>query len=830
MLPGLESFVSSTRSLGSVTFLPRSRAEHGSARRTVRQRAMRYLLLTALLVALAAPGVASAWVTSIGGVPDPDKNANRAQHVTVDPFGHVVAAGGLRNAGASGSSDFDFAVAKFDGVSGAEIWRRSLTGTSTLQKYDEAFQVATDPSGDVIAVGVIENAGTANDFAVVKLSGVTGAELWRTYVEGTNGGFVSGEGRAVVVDAAGNAYVAGQWTNATTSTDLAVAKLSGATGQVLWQYSRSGTSGSAAEYARSIRLTSDGAVVAGGLLTRPGTGDDIAVVKLNATTGSEIWVREIDRQGRQDFLLDLATSPGGDVAVSGYAEALVGSTIVLSMYAARIDGSSGAVEWQYYGDGNHAPPGCASLSDCRAMGWSVTFDGADDVFVAGFLSNVGTRADFAVVKLQGGSGTELWRNTFDGGANQSAEGAKGVRVNAAGDAIVGGTILPNNGPTGEFWTFAVGRFRGTDGQRLWLTQINGSRFEIEEVKALALDGVGNPVAAGSTSVASQNERFTVAKLFGVDGSLIVPGCGNGIVDGGEQCDDGNQAAGDCCSPTCQVEASGTICRTAASACDAVESCDGVSSTCPSDFVLPSGALCRPSTGVCDLDEMCDGVGAACPGEASPPDQDSDGVCDDGDLCPAAFDPAQEDGDADGLGNACDPCTTGATVTKPFVKLTKFGTGPGDDTITFKGTFSLPTPAILEPHVVGVRVLLVDGNGATVQDVSVPAGLFNPITRTGWKPNPTGTSWTFLSPTLVDGLVRKVSIKTSTGTPQVIKFSLVGSKGAFAVGPPPVLPLAATFVIDAPVAASGRCGEAVFPGPRPLPSCGFNPSGSTLLCR
>ena len=31
-------------------------------------------------------------------------------------------------------------------------------------------------------------------------------------------------------------------------------------------------------------------------------------------------------------------------------------------------------------------------------------------------------------------------------------------------------------------------------------------------------------------------------------------CGNGILDGGEQCDDGNTISGDCCSSTCQIEA------------------------------------------------------------------------------------------------------------------------------------------------------------------------------------------------------------------------------------------------------------------------------------
>lgn len=41
-----------------------------------------------------------------------------------------------------------------------------------------------------------------------------------------------------------------------------------------------------------------------------------------------------------------------------------------------------------------------------------------------------------------------------------------------------------------------------------------------------------------------------------------PTCGDGIVDGpGEQCDDGNNTNGDCCSSTCQNEADGNSCQT-----------------------------------------------------------------------------------------------------------------------------------------------------------------------------------------------------------------------------------------------------------------------------
>ena len=53
----------------------------------------------------------------------------------------------------------------------------------------------------------------------------------------------------------------------------------------------------------------------------------------------------------------------------------------------------------------------------------------------------------------------------------------------------------------------------------------------------------------------------------------------------------------------------------------------------------------------------DGLGDACdlsPADADK-DHDQDGVCGDIDLCPLAADPDQLDSDEDGLGDACDIC-------------------------------------------------------------------------------------------------------------------------------------------------------------------------------
>ena len=51
------------------------------------------------------------------------------------------------------------------------------------------------------------------------------------------------------------------------------------------------------------------------------------------------------------------------------------------------------------------------------------------------------------------------------------------------------------------------------------------------------------------------------RLNGALAALLVLGtaraafavCGDGVLDPGEQCDDHNTVAGDCCSPTCQIE-------------------------------------------------------------------------------------------------------------------------------------------------------------------------------------------------------------------------------------------------------------------------------------
>ena len=69
-------------------------------------------------------------------------------------------------------------------------------------------------------------------------------------------------------------------------------------------------------------------------------------------------------------------------------------------------------------------------------------------------------------------------------------------------------------------------------------------------------------------------------------------CGDGVLDAGEACDDGNQLDGDCCSSACTFEAAGSVCDDA-SACTETDVCDG-------------GGSCTGALVVCDNGLFCDG--------------------------------------------------------------------------------------------------------------------------------------------------------------------------------------------------------------------------------
>eukprot|EP00931_Biecheleriopsis_adriatica_P053105 TRINITY_DN31029_c0_g1_i3.p1 TRINITY_DN31029_c0_g1~~TRINITY_DN31029_c0_g1_i3.p1 ORF type:complete len:844 (+),score=140.85 TRINITY_DN31029_c0_g1_i3:270-2534(+) len=103
---------------------------------------------------------------------------------------------------------------------------------------------------------------------------------------------------------------------------------------------------------------------------------------------------------------------------------------------------------------------------------------------------------------------------------------------------------------------------------------------------------------------------------------VVPTCGNGGIDFGEQCDCGSSddpccdcstcqlksgkacsSHEPCCDASCNFKAKDTVCRAASNSCDVPEVCSGSSGTCPSDVGKPWGTVCTDTDG---MDSTCYG--------------------------------------------------------------------------------------------------------------------------------------------------------------------------------------------------------------------------------
>jgi len=174
-------------------------------------------------------------------------------------------------------------------------------------------------------------------------------------------------------------------------------------------------------------------------------------------------------------------------------------------------------------------------------------------------------------------------------------------------------------------------------------------------------------------------------------------------------------------------------------------------------------------------------------------------------------------------NVCADATAPGPMTRSKLTIRKLNTPPGDDKLTFTGQLSLSSPfsPALDPLTNGVRLLL-EGTAGSLLDAVVPGGAHDGSTRKGWKVNRSGTKWTYQDKTATpaDGIAKVVIQDRSAATPGLVKFTVNGKAGSYAVAPDD-LPVTARLILAPPGA---KCGDTSFS------SCAFNSAGSTLKCK
>jgi PQQ-like domain len=306
-----------------------------------------------------------------------------ARAVAVDPAGDVLVAGGLQNTDAQGDYGA-LTVAKLDGTDGTERWRFSLPGPL------HSDVLAVDSHGDAVAAGFVSGAPlyptaiTPAAVAVVKIAGSTGVLLWRRNLD------VAWDTKAVTVDASGDVFLAVR-TAGLSDTNFAVIKLAGTTGEPIWLARESGIRGEAFR----VLVGPSGAIYAAGSASDSeyDAGRIFTVVRLDTGTGQHLWSYQVRRKRGGSLAQALLLAPSGTLIAGGYA---TGSRTCTDGLAIGLDPATGAWLWSRTVDGTLTTQSCNSdceMGDCGVADndqiTAVAVDPVGRLIVAGSWVNRG---------------------------------------------------------------------------------------------------------------------------------------------------------------------------------------------------------------------------------------------------------------------------------------------------------------------------------------------------------------------------------------------------------------------------------------------------------
>ena len=317
--------------------------------------------------------------------------------------------------------------------------------------------------------------------------------------------------------------------------------------------------------------------------------------------------------------------------------------------------------------------------------------------------------------------------TFDHGASFNVTATGGVAVSAGatyrdvgtGDLTLGAGLANAGAVQINGVTTACGEadsilIRSTGGQRAWT---GTGTFSLQDVDVQNQGGSAAITVFSGTNTGGNGVNWVFVGCPAV--------CGNGIVEGAEQCD-----GTACCTAACTYQAEFAACGSSdATACNAADSCNATGSCV--DRKDAAGSICLAGSGACDPNDVCDGtsnacapvfaaVGAAC-GDSSDTECTNPDSCDGSGAC-------QVNNAADGstcgdAGAECtnqDTCSAGACTDNGFKAATTACGSQADTACDNPNTCSGNSAACLD-NFEAVTVACGDAEGACTNADSCDGG-------------------------------------------------------------------------------------------------------------
>ena len=454
----------------------------------------------------------------------------------------IAAAGGLSSvAQVDGSGDAyvafqtgsAFSLIKYSGSGGAIVWQDSESGHNLVP-----VSLGFDNSGNLVVVG--GSSSFAGSFEADKYAGATGQRIWGPAVWTPPTGNYGTTPDAAAVGSDGSVVIFGH-TGSNSQTSEELLKFRGADGALLWG-PLPNSDPMESPFGSALTLAGNGDAI---LNVRVPTGEstgDLKMWRYDGNTGSIVWGPQtvvngsnstpfvasngrvfdgigvwngsdedaviLERDGATGVpawgpltftgaaagavqLWDVASSPDGNVVVTGQVEAPDGTAAWATL---KYERNTGNILWgpMYFSTGI----GANTFSP-----WRVRTDTAGDVLVGGSTSN-----GISVVKYSGSTGAQLWSTSAAPAANVYA-----FALDSSGNAIASGYQY------GATVDVATVKFSGASGAVLWGPIVYDSGFD-DFPDFVAADPSGDVILAGHSGVIGP-PGFLI-KYAAADGSVV----------------------------------------------------------------------------------------------------------------------------------------------------------------------------------------------------------------------------------------------------------------------------------------------------------------------
>lgn len=261
-----------------------------------------------------------------------------ASDVAIDSSDNVFV-GGRMIVGGQGEN---WVIYKYSAASTPYAWSASYN--SPASSNDMLWTIATDNAGNVLAGGIETRSDLGEGFNCLlrKYNGTTGTLLWSRSTN--NHGSGNDELYSATVDASGNIFTAGYWTDFAGGPGYWMIEKLDSSGTLVWSRTYAPPNPTTDSEALRIRIDSLGNLVAAGHHLPAAWPDYDWVIRKYDTNGNLLWHRDYaGASAKNDACRGLSIMPDGTIVVAGF-ETVTGQG---RNWLVRAYDSSGNFQWDY---------------------------------------------------------------------------------------------------------------------------------------------------------------------------------------------------------------------------------------------------------------------------------------------------------------------------------------------------------------------------------------------------------------------------------------------------------------------------------------------------